>query len=117
MRGRDEILGPLPPKAAPPFMEIARGMKLEKCRKCGCMKDALDQAERAFAASEKPEIRSLVHLISGHKAKMSAGAGLRAWLLAHFKSIKTSRQQRLGRRIRESTFWAILRVRSLSVLC
>jgi tetrahydromethanopterin S-methyltransferase subunit A len=57
-------------QAAPPIREIARGMKLEKCRKCGCMKDALDQAERAFAASEQPEIRSLVPLISTYQAKM-----------------------------------------------
>src|ERR1700757_4980723 len=70
MRGRDEILGTLPPKAAPAFMEIARGMKLEKCRKCGCMKDALDQAERAFAASEEPNVRSLVPLISTYQAGM-----------------------------------------------
>jgi tetrahydromethanopterin S-methyltransferase subunit A len=60
----------LPPKAAPAIREIARGMKLEKCRKCGCMKDALDQAARAFAASEEPGIRSLVPLISRYHASM-----------------------------------------------
>lgn len=70
MRGRDEILQTWPPQAKPALTEIARGMKLEKCRKCGCMKDALDQAERAFAASDAPNIRSLVPLVSNHRAKM-----------------------------------------------
>jgi tetrahydromethanopterin S-methyltransferase subunit A len=70
MRECPDILETLPPRVAPAVGEIARGMKLEKCRKCGCMKDALDQAERAFAASEEPEIRSLVALISSYQAKM-----------------------------------------------
>lgn len=70
MPERPDILATLPQQVMPAIREIARGMKLEKCRKCGCMKDALDQAARAFAASEEPEIRSLVHLISSHKAKM-----------------------------------------------
>jgi tetrahydromethanopterin S-methyltransferase subunit A len=70
MRGRNQILGTLPPKAARAVMEIARGMKLEKCRKCGCMKDALDQTERTFAASEEPEVRSLGPIISSYQAKM-----------------------------------------------
>jgi tetrahydromethanopterin S-methyltransferase subunit A len=70
MRERPDILESLPPQAAPAVREIARGMKLEKCQKCGCMKDALDQAERAFAVSDAPEIRSLVPLISGYHAKM-----------------------------------------------
>jgi tetrahydromethanopterin S-methyltransferase subunit A len=70
MRECPDILETLPPQAAPAVREIARGMKLEKCRKCGCMKDALDQAERAFTASEQPEIRSLVPLISTYQAKM-----------------------------------------------
>lgn len=70
MRERPDIFESLPPQAAPAIGEIARGMKLEKCRKCGCMKDALDQAERAFAGSEESEIRSLVPLISSYQAKM-----------------------------------------------
>jgi tetrahydromethanopterin S-methyltransferase subunit A len=70
MRECPDISETLPPQAAPTIGEIARGMKLEKCRKCGCMKDALDRAERAFAASEQPEIRSLVPLISSYQAKM-----------------------------------------------
>src|ERR1700741_2433170 len=70
MRECPDILEALPPRVAPAVEEIARGMKLEKCRKCGCMKDALDQAEHAFAASEEPDIRSLVALISSYQAKM-----------------------------------------------
>ena len=70
MRESPDILERLPPQAAPAVREIARGIKLEKCRKCGCMKDALDQAEGAFAASEESEIRSLVPLISSYQAKM-----------------------------------------------
>src|ERR1700736_4348371 len=60
----------LPPRAAPALHEIARGMELEKCRKCGCMKDALDQAGRAFECSQEPEIRSLLPRISDYQARM-----------------------------------------------
>jgi len=70
MREAPDILENLPPQAAPALREIARGIKLEKCRKCGCMKDALDQAERVFATSEEPEIRSLVPRISTYQASM-----------------------------------------------
>jgi tetrahydromethanopterin S-methyltransferase subunit A len=70
MRRGPDTLETLPPPAAPALNEIARGMKLEKCRKCGCMKDALDQAGRTFAASEEPKIRSLLPLISGYQARM-----------------------------------------------
>src|SRR5260370_1066016 len=38
-----DIIENLPPRAAPALHEIVRGMELRKCRKCGCMKDALDQ--------------------------------------------------------------------------
>src|SRR5258708_2833081 len=57
-------------RAAPALHEIARGMELKKCRKCGCMKDALDQAGRAFESSEEPEIRSLLPRISDYQARM-----------------------------------------------
>jgi tetrahydromethanopterin S-methyltransferase subunit A len=70
MRQNPDILETLPPQAAPALNEIARGMKLKKCRICGCMKDTLDQAGRVFAASEEPKIRSLVPLICGYQAKM-----------------------------------------------
>jgi tetrahydromethanopterin S-methyltransferase subunit A len=55
---------------APALNEIARGMELKKCRKCGCMKDALDQATRAFDSSEDPEIRALLPRISQYQTRM-----------------------------------------------
>jgi tetrahydromethanopterin S-methyltransferase subunit A len=60
----------LPFRSAQALNEIARGMELKKCRKCGCMKDALDQAERAFESAEEPEIRSLVPRIAVYQARM-----------------------------------------------
>jgi len=60
----------LPLRTALAFDEIARGMELKKCRKCGCMKDALDQAERAFQSAEEPEIRSLLPRIAVYQARM-----------------------------------------------
>jgi tetrahydromethanopterin S-methyltransferase subunit A len=60
----------LPFRAAPALDEIARGMELTKCRKCGCMKDALDLAEHAFESAEDPEIRSLVPRIAVYQARM-----------------------------------------------
>ena len=65
-----DIMESLPTRAAPAFQEIARGMELKKCRKCGCMKDALNQAGRVFQSSEEPEIRSLLPRISDYQAKM-----------------------------------------------
>ena len=60
----------LPFRAAQALNEIARGMELKKCRKCGCMKDALDQAERAFESAEESEIRSLVPRMAVYQAMM-----------------------------------------------
>ena len=60
----------LPFRAAQALNEIARGMELKKCRKCGCMKDALDQAERAFESAEESEIRSLVPRIAVYQARI-----------------------------------------------
>ena len=65
-----DIIESLPPRAAPALHEIARGMELKKCRKCGCMKDALDQAGGAFESSEEPEIRSLLPRISDYQTRM-----------------------------------------------
>jgi hypothetical protein len=42
-----DIIESLPLRAAPALSEIGSGMELKKCRKCGCMKDALNQAARA----------------------------------------------------------------------
>ena len=60
----------VPDKAAPAFDEIERGMKLKKCRKCGCMQDALRQAERAFASALEPEMQALLPRIGEFKTQM-----------------------------------------------
>ena len=65
-----DVIENLPLRAAPALHEIARGMELKKCRKCGCMKDALDQAGGAFESSEEPEIRSLMPRISDYQSRM-----------------------------------------------
>lgn len=60
----------VPERAAPALHEIERGMALRKCRKCGCMRDALDAASRAFRNAEAPEIRELLPAIEGHQTAM-----------------------------------------------
>src|ERR1700680_367027 len=60
----------LPFRAAPALDEIARGMELKKCRKCGCMKDALDPDERAFESAKEPESLSLLPRIAVYQARM-----------------------------------------------
>jgi len=65
-----DILESLPSQARSALNEIAQGMELKKCRKCGCMKDALDQAIRAFDSSEAPEIRALVPRIFRYRTRM-----------------------------------------------
>lgn len=57
----------VPDRAAPAFHEIRRGMALPKCRKCGCMKNALDAAGQAFRNAEEPEIRELLPTIERHR--------------------------------------------------
>jgi hypothetical protein len=57
-------------RAALALDEIARGMELKKCRKCGCTKDAVDQAGRAFQSAEEPEIRSLMSRIVVYQARI-----------------------------------------------
>jgi tetrahydromethanopterin S-methyltransferase subunit A len=57
-------------RAAPALREIERGMALRKCRKCGCMKEALDAANQAFRNAEEPEIRELLPTIEGHRNAM-----------------------------------------------
>jgi len=64
------IKTPVPERAAPALHEIQRGMALRKCRKCGCMKDALDAAGRAFRNAEQLEIRELFSTIEGHQNAM-----------------------------------------------
>jgi tetrahydromethanopterin S-methyltransferase subunit A len=70
MSQASDIIENLPPRGAPALHEIARGMALKKCRRCGCMQDALNQAGRAFESSEEPEIRSLLPRISDYQARM-----------------------------------------------
>lgn len=58
------------PEVAPAMAEIALGMELKKCRKCGCMLEALEQAERAFGNAEEPSIRALLPVMQGYQARM-----------------------------------------------
>ncbi|MBI5706427.1 MAG: hypothetical protein HZC36_05500, partial [Armatimonadetes bacterium] len=60
----------IPKIAQPAIAEIERGMALKKCRKCGCMKTALDQAEAAFGLSEETQIGNLVSLIREQQVRM-----------------------------------------------
>jgi tetrahydromethanopterin S-methyltransferase subunit A len=60
----------VPERAAPALHEIERGMALRKCRKCGCMKEALDAASRTFRNAEEPKIRALVRAIEDHQTAM-----------------------------------------------
>jgi tetrahydromethanopterin S-methyltransferase subunit A len=60
----------VPERAAPALHEIERGMALRKCRKCGCMKEALDAASRAFKNAEESEIRELLPTIENHQSAM-----------------------------------------------
>ena len=64
------IKAAVPERAAPTLHEIERGMALRKCRKCGCMKEALDAAGRAFGNAEEPEIRELLPTIEGYQSAM-----------------------------------------------
>ena len=60
----------VPERAAPALHEIERGMALRKCRKCGCMKEALEAASRTFRNAEDSEIRQLLPTIEGHQTAM-----------------------------------------------
>ena len=51
--------------------KIVRGMELDKCRKCGCMQSALEEAETAFTtAEESAVVCDLSPSIEGYKAMM-----------------------------------------------
>jgi tetrahydromethanopterin S-methyltransferase subunit A len=60
----------VPKRAAPALHEIERGMALRKCRKCSCMKEALDTASRTFRNAEEPEIRELLPAIEDQRIAM-----------------------------------------------
>lgn len=62
---------PIPTEVAPVMQELACGMDLKKCRQCGCMQDALSQAEGAFGSAEESNIRVLLPLIRDYKARMA----------------------------------------------
>lgn len=59
-----------PTELVPVMEAIERGMKLKKCRICGCMKDALGAAAQAFASSEAPDVQSLLPVVTGFHARM-----------------------------------------------
>ena len=60
----------IPLHVAPIMEEIMRGMDLKKCRKCGCMEQALKDAETAFGQSEDEEIHALLPSIQGYQERM-----------------------------------------------
>jgi tetrahydromethanopterin S-methyltransferase subunit A len=110
----------VPERAAPALHEIERGMALRKCRKCGCMKEALDTASRTFRNAEGSEIRELVAAIEGHQTAMQPiaydcigckkcwGADAIIQLANHFQGVALSGCSSDGDRDakRESTFAA-----------
>ena len=55
---------------APIMLELERGMELKKCRKCGCMKDALYGAALTFGNSEEEEVQALLPTIEAFRAQM-----------------------------------------------
>lgn len=60
----------LPAKAASALRELEGGMQLKKCWKCGCMDEALTNAEAAFGSGEEPEIRGLLPKIATFRDRM-----------------------------------------------
>ena len=62
----------VPERAAPAVHEIDKGMALRKCRKCGCMREALDAARRTFRNAEEQEIRGLLPTIESYQSSMEA---------------------------------------------
>src|SRR5512141_2006819 len=60
----------IPLSLVPVMDEITRGMDLKKCRKCGCMEQALKDAETAFVQSDDEATRALLPSIQGHKERM-----------------------------------------------
>jgi tetrahydromethanopterin S-methyltransferase subunit A len=60
----------LPAKAASALRELEGGMQLKKCWKCGCMDEALTNAEAAFGSGEEPEIHGLLPRIAAFRERM-----------------------------------------------
>lgn len=59
-----------PDRASLAMGELARGMDLKKCRKCGCMKDALDAAEAAFSQDDEAGVQALVSIVGAYQGRM-----------------------------------------------
>lgn len=55
---------------SPIMRELELGMELKKCRKCGCMKDALEGAALAFGNSEEEKVQALLPTIEAFAARM-----------------------------------------------
>lgn len=64
------MAGNIPLLVQPVMHEIGRGMELKKCRKCGCMKDALNGAARAFGSSDEPDIQALLPAVNAYQSRM-----------------------------------------------
>ena len=60
----------IPLEIRPVLHEITHGMELKKCRKCGCMKDALDGAARAFGSSDNADIQALRPAVGAYQDRM-----------------------------------------------
>ena len=60
----------MPASVAPIMEEIENGMALKKCRKCGCMAQALKDAQTAFGQSEDEAPHALLPVIERHKGRM-----------------------------------------------
>ncbi|HXG23293.1 MAG TPA: DUF4346 domain-containing protein, partial [Chthonomonadales bacterium] len=81
--------------------EIMRGMELKKCRRCGCMSEALMAAARAFSNAEAPAVRALLPIIQEQQARMEPlaydcigckkcwGADATVKLAEQFEDVKT----------------------------
>lgn len=60
----------IPLAVAPALHEMEGGMELKKCRKCGCMDDALKGATLAFGSSDDPDVRALLSEIETLRGRM-----------------------------------------------
>lgn len=60
----------IPLELTPVMDELARGMALAKCHRCGCMEQALTDAEVAFTQAEDGSIRALLPAIQAYREQM-----------------------------------------------
>ena len=85
----------IPLEIQPVMHEIGRGMELKKCRKCGCMKDALDGAALAFASSEAPDVQALLPLLSTYMGHIQPSSTM--WYLSASPELLALAAQRRDR--------------------